>query len=129
MKIYRGKITRRDPGGRHPIVSRRIIIVDSETGQEKPLPTPAPLYHKNPSKDGFNWGYGGAGPSTAALAILADCCGRIRADKFYNVFKWDFLVHQAQEQEWEITEERINQWIKKLETKERELERKLEEVD
>jgi hypothetical protein len=44
---------------------------------------------RNHSPTGFEWGYGGSGPSQLALAILADHFGKDeRALNFYQRFKW-----------------------------------------
>lgn len=44
---------------------------------------------RNHSPDGFNWGYGGSGPSQLALAIILELTGR--ADG-YQKFKWDIIA-------------------------------------
>ena len=46
----------------------------------------------NHSPDGFNWGYGGSGPSQLALGILNHKYGKDIALKYYQQFKWDFIV-------------------------------------
>lgn len=127
MKIYRGKIIRRDPGGRHPIVSRNIMVEDSTDGSQRPLALQPSLALKGYSKAGYNWGYSGSGPAQAALAILLDCFDKERAIKFYQVFKWDFLVPLAKESEWEIDEKLLTDWMAGVEIRERELEDKLKE--
>lgn len=43
----------------------------------------------NHSPDGFNWGYGGSGPSQLALAIVLEITGK--ADG-YQDFKWDVIA-------------------------------------
>ncbi|SRR5258708_5164467 len=53
----------------------------------KPLPCRLDL--RNHSPTGFEWGYGGSGPSQLALAILADFFGDDqRALALYQEFKW-----------------------------------------
>ncbi len=127
MKIYRGKIVRRDPGGRHPIVSRQIMVEDSIDGSERPLALQPSLALKGYSPAGYNWGYSGSGPAQAALAILLDHFGKEKALKFYQVFKWDFLVPLASESEWEIDEDILVKWMAGVETRGRELEKRLKE--
>ena len=62
MKTYRGY---RAAGG---------AFVDVEFADlRRALPLRLDL--QNHSPDGFEWGYGGSGPSQLALAILADCLG------------------------------------------------------
>lgn len=63
------------------------------------------------SPDGFNWGYGGSGPSDLALAILADCVGSEKAEEYYQRFKWDFVAEFGDE--WEVSEREILDWMKK----------------
>lgn len=63
------------------------------------------------SPDGFQWGYGGSGPSDAALAILSDCIGFDEAQKYYQSFKFEFVATAGKE--LEIKEEDIKSWFKK----------------
>lgn len=45
------------------------------------------------SPDGFEWGYGGSGPSQLALAILLDVLQNSEeALRLYQQFKWDFIA-------------------------------------
>lgn len=46
---------------------------------------------RNHSPTGFEWGYGGSGPSQLALAILADHSGDEVAQKWYQPFKWRMI--------------------------------------
>lgn len=68
------------------------------------------------SPDGFQWGYGGSGPSDLALSIMTDYFSRqgvvtslTEADGCYQAFKWDFISKIA-EDGWSITDEQIHQW-------------------
>ena len=68
------------------------------------------------SPDGFQWGYGGSGPSDLALAIMADYFGRQgvvkplgEATGCYQDFKWDFIA-KIREDGWSITEQQIHEW-------------------
>lgn len=63
------------------------------------------------SPDGFQWGYGGSGPSDAALSILHDCVGERDANDFYMDFKWDFIA--GAERDFDIKEEDIRTWLGK----------------
>lgn len=48
----------------------------------------------NHSPDGFNWGYGGSGPSQLALAILLETTKDLSLSKmFYQDFKWEFIAN------------------------------------
>ena len=42
----------------------------------------------NHSPDGFNWGYGGSGPSQLALAISLEFYDKEKALKIYQELKW-----------------------------------------
>ena len=46
----------------------------------------------NHSPTGFEIGYGGAGPSQLALAIMLDLYGQTAALKDYQDFKWKFIA-------------------------------------
>ena len=49
------------------------------------------------SPDGFEWGYGGSGPSDLALSILIDAVGPVLAEQYYQQFKWSFIANQPRE--------------------------------
>jgi hypothetical protein len=61
------------------------------------------------SPDGFNWGYGGSGPSDAALSIMADAVGLEEAEKWYQRFKAAFVAKWGAE--FSITEEEVVSWL------------------
>ncbi len=46
---------------------------------------------RNHSPDGFNWGYGGSGPSQLALAILMELTDADTSLENYQQFKWDVI--------------------------------------
>lgn len=51
---------------------------------------PAPSQKvRNHSPDGFNWGYGGSGPSQLALAIVLKLTGKSDG---YQEFKWNVVA-------------------------------------
>ena len=71
------------------------------------------------SPDGFQWGYGGSGPSDLALSIMVDFFERQglefalkSAGTCYQDFKWEFIAG-IKENTFVITEEQVNEWIKK----------------
>ena len=64
----------------------------------------------NHSPDGFSFGYGGSGPSQAALSILLEFTGELTARVLYQQFKWEFVA-QWKEPDAEI-EIDIPAWIK-----------------
>lgn len=69
----------------------------------------------NHSPDGFEWGYGGSGPSQLALAILADCCGDETAMEHYQEFKSAFIAllprNGSRCDSWRIKQEEIVAWL------------------
>lgn len=54
-------------GERLPETDKLVVTVEDETGRNRPLPH---VVHHSP--DGYEIGYGGAGPADLALSILAD---------------------------------------------------------
>lgn len=71
----------------------------------------------NHSPDGFEWGYGGSGPSQLALAILLDYTqDRKLSQRLYQNFKWTFtsrLPRNIQGVAWKITGEDIETFLQK----------------
>lgn len=64
-----------------------------ENGIKRPLDPRLDLCNHSP--DGFEWGYGGSGPSQLALAICADALGDDRlACRVYQTFKQEVIVNQ-----------------------------------
>jgi hypothetical protein len=73
-----------------------------------------PLKHiERHSPDGFEWGYGGSGPSDLALSILTDFVGEEIAKRHYQDFKWSF-VSKFEENEWILTGMQIEDWLRTL---------------
>lgn len=66
----------------------------------------------NHSPDGFNWGYGGSGPSQLALALLLHFHGRELAEQHYQDFKWD-VIAKLPKADWEMYSEQIAAWLKR----------------
>jgi hypothetical protein len=57
---------------------------------------------RNHSPDGFQWGYGGSGPSQLAIALVADRLGPGREEDaldIYQDFKW-FWVARLPKRNW-----------------------------
>jgi len=74
------------------------------------IPLSESLKLRNHSPTGFEFGYGGSGPSQLALAILLDCVGEKLALGFYQDFKFQF-VSTEQGDELVIYEDEIKAWI------------------
>ncbi len=115
MKIYSG--VRVSVG--NLAVTVRTLAQDQETLNEKPL------FHVNyHSPDGFEWGYGGSGPSDLALSILADhfkeehgpvgqneiMDGSHPAVKLHQQFKFAFVARFSTGQ-WVLSSEQIDEWV------------------
>ncbi len=69
---------------------------------------------RNHSPDGFCWGYSGSGPAQLALAILADCVGDEQAVCYYQQFKAAVISSLLMEEEFELTEERVQEVLGRL---------------
>jgi hypothetical protein len=68
---------------------------------------------RNHSPTGFDWGYGGSGPSQLALAILADHFGvegKEVALRLYQNFKWD-VIGNIEYPHFKITSAEIDIWL------------------
>ena len=66
----------------------------------------------NHSPDGFNWGYGGSGPSQLALAILLELTNEPLAKKLYQKFKFEIIALLDEDFEYPITS--IKKWIRAM---------------
>lgn len=63
------------------------------------------------SPDGFQWGYGGSGPSDAARCMLLDCCDAATAERLYGRFKAAFIAPAGRI--LLIAEDDIHEWVRK----------------
>lgn len=76
-------------------------------------PVPSQRLHDH-SPDGFEWGYGGSGPSQLALAILLDYFNDPdKALSCYQEFKWVFIA-TAPFDGFAITSIDIDAWYEKF---------------
>lgn len=106
MKTYQG--TR----GQHDTAA----VTVQDAAAAAPLATRRKL--RNHSRDGFEWGYPGSGPSQLALAILADHFGPGRerlATALYVDFKFA-VVARLPRAGWTLTAEQIGQELCRLAT-------------
>ena len=79
------------------------------------FPVPARLDLANHSPTGFEFGYGGSGPSQSALAILADFTEDDQlALRRYQDFKWVFIA-PIKGVRGEIRGEAIRDWLERVE--------------
>lgn len=65
------------------------------------------------SPDGFQWGYGGSGPSDTALALLKYVTGLEPPPAMYHKFKFDVVANFGSN--FTITGDEIQEWITKFE--------------
>jgi len=97
--------------GHQPVYKQ--ILPDGE-------PTVLPILPSQRVKDvapSFQYGYGGAGPSQLALALLLDVTTNpSTALAYYQQFKWDFVARWKDE--WTIFSGEILEWIKVQEKRE-----------
>lgn len=88
------------------------IILSRENGYVKTNVPHAIVRH---SPAGFDWGYGGSGPSDLALNVLfAVTNDREIADRYYMQFKWDFIAKLPFEG-GVIRRDEILDWLKERE--------------
>jgi len=65
----------------------------------------------NHSPDGFNWGYGGAGPRLLARGILYEVCEDAEvAIQLEQRYKWD-VVARLSRQWWQLGAVEVEAWI------------------
>ena len=83
--------------------SREVFIDDVPLN---PLKSQSAFNH---SPDGFNWGYGGSGPSQLALALLLEITNKETALRHYQSFKWDVVAGLPKD--FEISGEKIFNWL------------------
>lgn len=57
---------------------------------------------RNHSPDGFEWGYGGSGPTQLALAICLELTDEKTALKMYQAFKFKFITALEKGQDFEL---------------------------
>ena len=73
-----------------------------------PMPSQK-LHYYSPD---FNWGYGGAGPSQLALALLLDVTGDPAVSlPHHQQFKWQFVSNWGNT--WSITSNEIRAWLQR----------------
>lgn len=99
MKLYTARRGHSVAGGQTVYVDGKIL----DPGPSQKL--------RNHSPDGFEFGYGGSGPSQLALAILLDLLeDEHMALKLYQDFKWVFIA-SADYNGFLISSDDIHAWI------------------
>ena len=90
----------------------RCTVAIYQGGRMQALPARWDLRDHSP--DGFNWGFGGSGPSQLALAMCADALDSdAQALAIYQQFKNAFVALQ-QADEWEISADDVRAMIHRL---------------
>ena len=91
----------------------RVDSMDHNTHEFLARDLPVRLDLRNHSPTGFEWGYGGSGPSQLSLALLADFTqDDAYACALYQDLKWD-VVCELPEQGWEITGDALQDWVER----------------
>ena len=75
-------------------------------------PLPRSLHLRNHSPDGFEWGYGGSGPSQLALSMLLACTDEAEALSAYQDFKWA-CVSRIDVARWELSTSSVVAWLER----------------
>jgi len=89
MRLYIGKRNEQTQEG-----GPRVIFTDSADPSLKENDLDPRFDLANHSPTGFEWGYGGSGPSQLSLALLADALkDDKRALSFYQAFKMKHVAH------------------------------------
>lgn len=100
LKVYEGK--RHDNG-----VTVIVADLDAIGNLKSARALPVRLDLRNHSPKGFEWGFGGSGPSQLALALCAHALGDgERALRVYQHFKWQHVAKFPQAG-WRLTDEQI----------------------
>ena len=75
-------------------------------------PLPRSLHLRNHSPDGFEWGYGGSGPSQLALSMLLACTDEAEALSAYQDFK-RACVSRIESASWEVPTSSVTAWLER----------------
>ena len=106
MKIFRGNRA----AGRDVQGGFIVKVEDTETATEVVLSAAASQKLVNHSPNGFNWGYGGSGPSQLSLGLLLSVTSDTHLSlRYYQQFKWEIVASLPDA--WELSEVSITEWI------------------
>lgn len=115
--LYRGGRTTDAAGG----ITTHVAVFERGGVRGRPLALQPSMRLRNHSPTGFEWGYGGSGPSQLALALLLDATGdRDFATRCYHWFKWAVVACWGET--WQITAGEIRGWVERWEREERQRE-------
>ncbi len=99
-------------GSRQTDGPARVEVIDGDSRYD--LDPRLDLWNHSP--DGFEWGYGGSGPSQLALAILADYFGP-EGDDLVNAIYQEYkreIIARITGDKWEISDHEVKMVIDKL---------------
>lgn len=92
-------------GHRNPRSHMTEVRVIDGHGESRWLPLRLDLYNHSPT--GFEWGYGGSGPSQLALAILADVVNDRIAMVLHQAYKRAVIAKLPRDKSWRIKEQDV----------------------
>lgn len=93
------------------------VVVIKNDNIASPLDTHSDLINHSP--DGFNWGYGGSGPTQLAFAIMYEY-GKSKFSKEIDAYKFaiahyikfrDDYIASVQESSFEVSFDQMERWL------------------
>lgn len=100
MKRYIGR-----PADPHHDLAAEVVVVHDEADRRI-------LTHRmHHSPGGFEWGYGGSGPSDLARSLLWDVLDREPDRALYHKFKFDFIANFTQGAPFSLDESYVWDWL------------------
>ena len=106
-----GKTTKGDSMSNKPKVIRGIASEYALYVDGKKIPLAQSLKIREHSPTGFNWGYGGSGPSQTALAICLLYLDAEQAQRAYQYFKQDLVSTLPQGEDFVLNGAFVEGWI------------------
>lgn len=97
MKLYEGR--------RRGYTAMVYVHHDDDSTDSYRLP-----HKERHSPDGFEWGYGGSGPSDLARSLLWDFTSTEPEPWLYQVFKDEFIT-KLDGDDWVLTGQRVEEWL------------------
>ena len=109
IKSYNVYFGRRNVNGANAVMVSEPLYSTTLRPKTRALDIKESQKHRNHS-EGFDWGYGGSGPSQTAMAILLDYTGDpVEAERLHQDFKWDFV--SGWDDTWRVTGTQIGAWL------------------
>lgn len=101
---------RKGVDGQWPGIIR--VIEESKTGSvSRVLRGPTVTGSDDAGDAQFSWGYGGAGPSNTAKAILSDFLEAEATPALYQRFKLEFVAEWSPSDGWSLPDHVIDTWL------------------